>query len=636
MENGEIIILKDMEILYPKFYDLFNQNFQKFGNSQYARIVLDSTTNERHIVNKNFRCIVLLEQNDVNEQDPPFLNRFEKHYMSFRYLLTENQNRLAKEIYNEIKDLTTIPENKKKLPFLVNVNLEEIRCLLLNLSLIYNDEIENHLIDIYKLLIPTFTQENILNAIFSQQKKYIKREDLIDIYEQNSHTNIFKFLEKVERNKLMIYTFSPYYKDIFTESTLNQVENQKYGIISKDNTVEITFNQQLSETMLNYFFQLYYEKENYNLFIIHFRLKDSKYLKYIKYQLDEYHKNNIEKEKKIYLFIIHCEKNYEMENNRNNKDLNNKSVKNLEKYHSYLFSYLSEYQQITIDSLLEERNISVVQLSNKTNEELIVIKELFDINFIIKKEFSRQITQMPLFQKKNLILKKLNNLSTNGTLECIINKIQNTIKNSDNILRRILVSYISLIEKDFDFISYFLESIVLLISDNVKKLIKELGENGFLVSCLFEEEIPPKLKKTIFSFINNINISKTSTSGDNLDELLLDMKIPGSKLLFDKISNLVENCKIDYLNIEDEYRKSSKKKTDKKRKILEDVYYEKKQYLKSRLWNEELLTEEIFSIYFQDILKDYFIYTFYDSNTKTSLTEKQEEFLFFLYSKKKF
>lgn len=26
MEKGEIIILKDMEIIYPKFYDLFNQN----------------------------------------------------------------------------------------------------------------------------------------------------------------------------------------------------------------------------------------------------------------------------------------------------------------------------------------------------------------------------------------------------------------------------------------------------------------------------------------------------------------------------------------------------------------------------------------------------------------------------------
>ena len=128
MENGEIIILKDMEIIYPKFYDLFNQNLQKYGNSQYARIVLDSTTNERHIVNNSFRCIVLLEQSEVNDQDPPFLNRFEKHLMSFRYLLTERQNNIAKELYEEIKDLTTIQENKRFLPLLVNINLEEIRC----------------------------------------------------------------------------------------------------------------------------------------------------------------------------------------------------------------------------------------------------------------------------------------------------------------------------------------------------------------------------------------------------------------------------------------------------------------------------------------------------------------------------
>ena len=70
-----------------------------------------------------------------------------------------------------MKDLTTIPENKKKLPFLVNINIEEIRCLLLYLSSVYEDDVENHIIEIYKLLVPTFTQESILNAIFSQQKK---------------------------------------------------------------------------------------------------------------------------------------------------------------------------------------------------------------------------------------------------------------------------------------------------------------------------------------------------------------------------------------------------------------------------------------------------------------------------------
>ena len=644
MENGEIIILKDMEIVYPKFYDLFNQNLQKFGNSRYARIVLDSTTNERHLVNKGFRCIILLEQKEVKEQDPPFLNRFEKHLMSFKYLLTEKQNHLAKEIFEEIRDLTTIPENKKFLPLLVNINLEEIRCLLLDLSMKF-ENIDNNIlclvfapiviVEIFKLLIPTFTQKIFLNSLFSPQKKYINKEDIIKIYEENTHTNIFKFLEKVQKNKLMVYTFSPYYKDIFSENNNLQFENPKFGVISKENTVEITFNQKLSEKMLNYFFQLYYEQVKCNLFIIHFRVKDTKFLKYIKFQLDSFLKENKENQKKIFLFIIHIEKNYDIEKKEEDEENENKSVEFLEKYHSYFFSFLSEYQQITIDNLLEQRDISVINLFNKSNEELLLIKELFDINSIIKKEFSRQITQMATNQEMNSIIDKLDNLNDNGILDCIIKKIQGSIKNSDNILRKILVNYTLLLEKDFDFISYFIEKIELLISDNVEKLIKELGKSGYLVSYLFEKEIPKKLKEPITSFINNINLIK-NISDDNLENYSLDLKIPGSRLLIKKLSNLVKNCKIEYLNKEDEYRKGSKKKEDKKKKkrTLEDVHFEKKQYLKSRLWNEELLTDEIFSEYSQEILKDFLTFYFYDPNKKKSINKQQEEFLLFLYSKK--
>ena len=114
MKNGEIIILKDMEITYPKFYELFNQNLDKIGNSLYANVVLDSTTNEKHIVDDKFRCIVLLEKDNVNEQDPPFINRFEKHLISFKYILTEKQNVLAEELYQEIIDLTSLSEKNEK------------------------------------------------------------------------------------------------------------------------------------------------------------------------------------------------------------------------------------------------------------------------------------------------------------------------------------------------------------------------------------------------------------------------------------------------------------------------------------------------------------------------------------------
>ena len=445
-------------------------------------------------------------------------------------------------------------------------------------------------------------------------------------------------MKQIENNRIMIYTFSPYYKNIFSENSTIVVKNEKFGFISKSSTVEITFQRKLSEKMLEYFFQKYYGNNNYNLFIIHFKLKDSKYLNYVKYLKEQFNKTTKVNEKKIFLFVLHIEKNYENEKNMNNEELNNKAVETMEKYHSYLFSYLSEYQQITIDNLLEPREISVTKLYYKTNEELIEINELFDIFFIIKKEFSRQITQMKLFQDKNSILDKLDNLLINGSLECLKKKIKESIKNSDNILRRILMNYSTLVEKDYDFISYFLEMIVKIISEKVEKLSKELWKNGYLIS-LFEETIPDKLKNSIFSFINIINLLNPSPD-DNSDEYLLDLKIPGTKLLFKKISNLVKNCKIDYLNIENEYRsndtrtKDKNNKNEKKRITLEEIHNEKKQYLKNKLWNEELLTEDIFTEYFNEILKDYFLYNFSDINSKISLNEKQEEFLKFLFSKK--
>ena len=627
MEKGEIIILKDMEIIYPKFYDLFNKNLQKYGNSYYAKIVLDSTTNEKHIVNKDFRCIILLDQRDVDKQDPPFLNRFEKHIISFKYLLTEKQNDIARELLKEIKDLTTIPNEKEKEkihPLLVNINIEEIRCLILDLSQKY-DNIEDNIDKIYKLLIPTFTQENILNSLFSSQKKYIKKEDIIKIYNENSHTNIYKFLEVVQENKLMIYTFSPYNTDIFSEKNNIIIKNIKFGTICKDNTVEIIFN----ENMLNFFFQLYYDKTHCNLFIIHFKVKDTEYLKYIKFRLDDFHKQIKENEKKIFLFIIHIEKNYNKKGQKNDEKVD-KSIEYLEKYHSFFFSFLSDYKQITIDNLLEQRDISVIDLFNKTNEELLITKELFDINLIIKKEFSRQLSQMATNQSMNF-----DNLKKNGILDSIIKKIQNSIKNSSCILRDNLREYSSLFQKDVNFIMFLDEKIEILVSEKVGQLIGELGASGFLVSSLFEKEIPKKLKRLILSFINNVNLNDNVQNEKRLEDYSLDMKIPGSRLLYNNLSNLIINCKIDYLNKENNVRwVGKKKKNQSDEKTLENVHFEKKQYLKSRLYNEELLTEDINTEYLSDILKDLLTFYFYDKETKKSINENQLEFLLFLYSKK--
>ena len=197
-------------------------------------------------------------------------------------------------------------------------------------------------------------------------------------------------------------------------------------------------------------------------------MEDSRYLKYIKYQLDEFHRNNEENENKIFLFIIHIEINYKNEKIKNNEKSKNKLVNYIEDYYSYFLSYLSEYQQITIDNLFEQRNISVIELFNKANEEFVLMKELFDINLIIKKEFSKQIIGFsPQNKYNNHILDKIDNLLVNGIRELIINKIQISFKNSSNILRTILVNFSLIEEKNVYFLDYLIEKIFLLISITV-------------------------------------------------------------------------------------------------------------------------------------------------------------------------
>ena len=269
------------------------------------------------------------------------------------------------------------------------------------------------------------------------------------------------------------------------------------------------------------------------------------------------------------------------------------------------------------------------------------IKYLFDINLLIKKDISRQISLMKKLKNKSYYMDNLNNLVDNGTLESIKNKIKNFLKNSENIFKKILENYNSLIEKDFDFITYLKEKLVKLISDNVEKLIKKLMKNGYFVPCLFNKVIPPKLKNIIFSYINNINISENNSddySDDDLDEYLLGLKIPGSNLLFKNLLNLIKSYKTYYLNTENQYRSNNRKNSEKNEKEIilssEDIHYEIMKIIKNKLLNEELFKEDIFHEYFHDILKDFFINNFFDINNKSDLSDKQIQFLEFLSSKK--
>ncbi|XP_028413785.1 uncharacterized protein LOC114536632 [Dendronephthya gigantea] len=108
MERDCVLILKDLESIYGSLYDLLNQNYAVVGNRKNCRVALGAYSNPMCQVNDGFRCIVLMDEQNVYNSDPPFLNRFEKQVLRFSDVLTEEQKNVITELHLWVKKMSTV------------------------------------------------------------------------------------------------------------------------------------------------------------------------------------------------------------------------------------------------------------------------------------------------------------------------------------------------------------------------------------------------------------------------------------------------------------------------------------------------------------------------------------------------
>ena len=73
MEQNKILLLSDLEAMYPSLYDLFNQNFTVVSKKNYSRIAMGSSNNIFSLVNDGFKCIVLVNEKDLKQEKCFFL-----------------------------------------------------------------------------------------------------------------------------------------------------------------------------------------------------------------------------------------------------------------------------------------------------------------------------------------------------------------------------------------------------------------------------------------------------------------------------------------------------------------------------------------------------------------------------------
>ena len=242
MEQGNFLVLKNLDIIYPSLFDLFNQHFVSSNNPEvkYCRISIGLINNPRAEVNYKFKIVVLIDKEDSYYQDPPFLNRFEKHYLDFDTLLNESDKKVVNLIKEFLEALITI--DKEKIPNnkiilkdqLLNCDIDEISGILYKLSrenpnLKKKEKSEQILETISK----TFSEDIILyskfNYVFNDQNVKNLLDDIYLFYNKHKFSNFINFVENITSKKYAIYTFTKKNQKINLKNI--KIQNKKMNVL---------------------------------------------------------------------------------------------------------------------------------------------------------------------------------------------------------------------------------------------------------------------------------------------------------------------------------------------------------------------------------------------------------------------
>ena len=582
MNQDNVLILQNLEEIYPSLYELFNQNYIKIGDKSFSKIAFSSSKTSSE-VHKELRIILLISQEKLDEMkvEPPLLNRFEKQIISFNDVISEKQRNIADNISNFLNLIKTFNKREEELAYnlpklLINCTEDEIKGMIYKISKENKDKvddkefIENELL---KIIVPTFCQDIIASIKYLgsnfEEKYYNLAEKVIEIYKQRNICNFQQFLANIKKNKNIIYTFSYYNESLFQEDT-----NIKYKIINIDSNIsENKLEDIISESVDN----------NYEFLLIKFNEENLDKIEYISHLVNNYEANNENLDKDNQIII----KNAKIDKlkiifiaylSRKNTKINieEKTYKNPE----FISNLDDSYDKIFIDNLKSGRNDFLKILDIKEPKELVLSivdfdtfldNNLYKILSYFDYKFMNKFSNINLNRYIDKIMKKLNSDKENKTVKFIRNLlIEGTKKN----IKKIDIDFIS---KAFTSISFrrididFFQILETYISSELKinllYIVYLLEEKGVFSSLFYKDndyEIiqNENIKNYIKALIDVDNIKSKkliSIIRANEIKLITDLFIPGSYNLFTKmIKEFIKVQNIDKAYMENE-RKLRKK-----------------------------------------------------------------------------
>ena len=591
LENGDILVLKNMENIYPSLYNLFNQNFTMLGGKKFARIAF-ANYKSYSVVNDSFRAIILVDEEQIKEklEDPPFLNRFEKHVFSFDYLMNEMELKITNKIINYIDLVISFNKQKCKIDLKKQIlwyNKEEIKGIIFKEHYkIKNNkekiiENENDLYDNILINLSKLFSQDILASIISinpDLKKEKMPQNLLNHYESNHYYN-FRDLIKSDNifnyqksTKLIIYTFSKLLQPCIKEGEV--INSNTLGLLSNEDITEKIITSIRNELNLENILDDFYNNNRKSILIFKFGEEDLNKMNQIKIKINQFEtekKNNerykdiIKRKHFIFLISITRQKIEKMGKKSGfKKVMINDLISNIdEEYNQFFIDNLHGKKDINIISLISKNPAEYITeiFNKKSNQLLKMIQQIFSyFTYEFKNETQNNILNN--FERYSYIKGTINLLYNN---EYILNLLKVKIVkefsgNFNEIIKSIFIK--GTFEKnDIEFIDVIYkvlyEKVFLLLFKFIFKSEKDHFLNPFLQNNEFiqkHKESLPYIEK----YINNFNfllVNVVERINSNQIVLILNLSLPLSKKWYDAINTFIENnIKEDYINNEENLR----------------------------------------------------------------------------------
>ena len=174
IQNGYIVVMKNINELFGSLYDLFNQKYFEREGNKYCNLYYGDEK-PRAMVHPDFKCIVIIGEDEglsgaqaEISQPAPFLNRFEKYRLRIVDVLRYDQIHKLKEILKMGSDMSRGLESR-----LVCFNIEMLSSIIMTAEVDEDNPFAEQR-DVRKVYMERLNRLTTSNYLLSQGKSVNK------------------------------------------------------------------------------------------------------------------------------------------------------------------------------------------------------------------------------------------------------------------------------------------------------------------------------------------------------------------------------------------------------------------------------------------------------------------------------